>query len=215
MQDPTPAELVPSRTRWRNAALVVAAVLALVLAGASSPVLRPSVFDANWDKSLAVSPGDRTIVAILDGKPRVWPSATITGVVAPRGTHVVGAWVMDAQRARAELAERPGKGPAETQDTTWRDVIDFPRIGSKTALPRRVHNGREVMLAVVWQIDDCGAVTGRGQSGADVRDTGYENVPFIRWRTALGTAHTSEAAKDLGPTSRDAVDLLRSAGVCP
>lgn len=202
------AALVPAWT-WRNVVLVAVAVLVLVVTGATSRLLRPQIFDQTWDKSLAVSPGDRTIVAILDGVPRVWHSATVTGVVAPRGTHVVGAWLMGADRARAELATRPGKGPADSPDSTWREVIDFPRVGPGTALPQTVHNGQEVMLAVVWRIDDCAAVTRSRAGNATV------TARMIRWRTVIGTSYTSDADADLGPAGTDAVHLLRSAGVCP
>lgn len=179
----------------------------LVAAGASTRVLRPNIFQNSWGRNLAVSPGDHTIVAILDGTPRAWPSATITGIVAPRGTRVVGAWLMSAAQANAELLKRPGPGPVQSTDTSWRQVIDFPNVGPRTALPKRVKTGQDVQLAVVWKIEDCAAVTGPGG--------GAQNVPMVRWRTVLGTTYTSVASKDLGPTGTDAVGLLRSAGVCP
>jgi hypothetical protein len=107
------------------------------------------------------------------------------------------------------------------QPETWHAAIEslfmFPvaRIGPGTALPQTVHGGKKLVLAAVWQIDDCAAVTA-GYSSSPITITDTSNgTPFIRWRTVLGTPWTSDADINRGPTSATAIETFRAAGVCP
>lgn len=213
MSDPTLAELVPPRTRRRSALTFAGAVLVLVAAAFSPWVLRPGFGDGSGGAGWSAGAGDRTLVLAVQATPRAWPAATITGVVAPAGTHVVGAWALDTDAANAAM---PSALPAQTgAPQTWREamgaLVPVELLDATTALPQRVTGGRSVTVAMALRVDDCAALA--AQVAAD--DASTSAVPLLRWRSVLGTPTTSKASASLGPASETALDALRTAGVCP
>jgi hypothetical protein len=208
VSDPTLATLVPSGTRRRNAALVTGGLLALVLAAFSTRVLQPQFANGSLGAGWEVGTQDRTVTAVITATPRVWPLATMTGVVAPPGTHVVGAWLLDADTVHGgePAADLTGAG----SPTNWQEALArlLPSGGAdpSTALPRAAHGDRELSLAVVWRVDDCAALAAAQPRGS---------AALVRWRTVVGTVTTSRTTEDLGPAGEQATDLLARAGVCP
>ncbi|QAY70458.1 hypothetical protein [Xylanimonas protaetiae] len=211
MSDPSLATLVPTSTTRRNVVLVVAALLALVLAAASPLVLRPRMFDDGWG-GMTGAAEDRTLTIVYQAVPRVWPGATIAEVVAPPGTHVLGAWAAETADVTAALV---GQGPPAARAAVWQDAMDgsFPAAlrAPANALPRQVRGGTDLTLAVVYRIDDCTQAT----APQAPEDDEPVDLPFLRWRTVLGTTTTTNVPRDGGPTGSIAVDALRELGVCP
>lgn len=202
--DPTLAALVPAATRRRNVALVTAAVLALGAAWFSPRVLGPALDDGGWGGSADVGTADRTVAVTLTSTPLVWPWATVTAVDDAPGATVLGAWLMPADDARRAL-EDGGAPAAEPGPRTGRQALGgaYPvdRLEA-TALPQRLRTGEEATLAILWRIDDCGAL-----------DPAHE--PVVRVRTVLGTPATTTIDATFGPAGDMTADLPRDAGVCP
>ncbi|ACZ30123.1 hypothetical protein Xcel_1092 [Xylanimonas cellulosilytica DSM 15894] len=208
MADPTLASLVPTRTRTRNAVLVVAGICLLLAAAFSPRVLRPTFADGNSGGTLSVAAGDRTIVTIVQGGTNAWPWATITGAVAPPGTHVVGMWVTSGPGSPLDDTFPPASSGPET---TWQDLLAPSGVAiAANTPPQRVTRSHDATAVVVWQVDDCTALRDAADSRDDPRGT-----PFLRWRTIIGTSTTSGTWVEHTPLGDSALDLLHETGVCP
>lgn len=173
--DPTIEALVPRGSVVRSASLVVIALMVIVAAWVLPPVLRPAVLGANGAGEAApVTPGRRVVTTALL-QPQGLGGVRINRVDAVPGVHLVDAWVVDGWRTT-------GSPPAAFR--AGDDVLAALGVGPEARVPVHVPSGREATLVMLWQVDDCSALT---DDGASIHVTGlWTNRTERLWGSPLG-----------------------------
>ena len=150
--DPTMAALVPLRSRRRDVATLLAAVVALLAVGWFGVNGRPGL-ESSSSTGTAL-PGAQLLIAAQARATGIL-GPTLTSLTPPPGARVAGAWVLDA----ADPLLGGTTGAWDEQDV--RDqLLAGARAGS--ALPQKLRAGREVQIVVLLDVVDCSALASDG-----------------------------------------------------
>jgi hypothetical protein len=152
MADPTIDALVPRGSARRNAVLVGLAVLLLAGLWYVPPLLRPALGDSDGGmvREYVV---DRQVVQLAGIEPHGTGGVEVRSVGNVSGAHVLGAWVVAGNVWN-------GEAPATPDGPSPRGFVASLGVGDGDKLPRTVASGAEATLVVLWQVDDCQALTG-------------------------------------------------------
>lgn len=180
--DPTIEALVPRGSAVRSASLVVIALMLLVAAWVLPPVLRPAVLGANGGGEVVpVTPGRRVVTTALL-QPQGLGGVRVNRVDAVPGVHLVDAWVVDGWRSYAAPTVAFPSGD---------DVLAELGVDARARVPVHVPSGREATLVMLWQVDDCSALT---DDGAVIHVTGlWTNRTQRLWGSPLGTPDPAQS----------------------
>lgn len=172
--DPTLEALVPRGSSWRSAGLVLLGLALTAAAWALPPVVWPSVGTnpgGSWQEFAA----QKQVLVVAGIEPRTWGGTRVISVHDVPGAHVVAAWATN-EDLWGGAGSHP-VAPAPSPDTRTPDeVVAEWGLTAADRLPRTVTSDRDATLLVLWQIDDCGALT----------DVQPEVVVGSRW----GVRHT-------------------------
>jgi len=194
--DPTLAALVPRRSVGRNLLLAAVALVVLVGAWASPPLLRTSITGGPTEASWAPV-GPNQVVTETSLSPQGWPSVEVRSVDGVAGARLLGAWVLtgDAMTSRNYVA------PADfgTGLDYLRSSYPHADLGT-TQLPRRLTPGQPSSLVTLWEIVDCAQLVEGEQ-------------PSVSLRSALGASTSERLTEWAGPAAH--LPTLVDAGTCP
>ncbi len=192
--DPTLEALVPRGSWRRNVVLVVLGLALLAAAWFLPPLLRPGIGNGpggSWQELDAAG----QVVLVAGVEPTTWGGTRVLSVDGLPGAHVVDAWAVDADlwggdpQAGVAVAPEPARSPGMSA----RDYVASLGVTDAERLPRAVASDGDATLVVLWQIDDCTALTGQEVSltvanrwGAR-RTAGLSLSPFGSFATTTGT----------------------------
>lgn len=151
--DPTLQALVPRGSWLRSGSLVVTALLLLVSAWFLPGLLQPRLLGATGGgASVVVGPGKRVVATALL-QPHGLGGVRVTAIDPVPGAHVVDAWVVDGWRD-----PWTGTTTTPTADATLAAL----GAGPAAQVPLTVPSGESATLVMLWQVDDCAALTADG-----------------------------------------------------
>ena len=183
--DPTLESLVPRGSWPRSAGLVLLALVLLGAAWFAPPLLQPGVLGTSGGgSSMTVGPGIR-VISTETLQPHGPGDVRITGVDSVPGAHVVDAWVLDGEHSVP---------PFETSPTAA-DALAAIGVGPQTHQPRAVPSGRTATLVVLWQVDDCAALTDKGPMVRVATLVGTTRSEQLRWNAVLTQATSAGTAR--------------------
>lgn len=173
---------MPRPSTARDAVLVVAGGLLLVLLWFSPLVARPALLGEGYSGGNA--PVDHAVLTFVELAPRTVGSVRIDSVEAAPGAHVAQAWV---------VRDRPGAAP----EGPWADEARKQAgEGDDDPLPASVRQGEDASLVIAWAIDDCAQLV-----------EGTE--PTVHLTTAIGT-RAEVTLPDMSGPMFDRENLLAS-----
>lgn len=173
--DPTLDALVPRGSAARSAAFVALGLALLAGLWFLPPLLRPDVVGHSAGGSAGWFAGDRRVVFFETLHPQGPGEIRVLGVEDVPGARVVDAWVLDGDHFVPPDAIHPGPA-GEPQSASDYLAVGVPAADESTHLPRWIAAGRTATLVVLWEIRDCGALSGE--------------LPSVRLATRWGATRT-------------------------
>ena len=183
--DPTLEALVPRGSAWRNTVLVVLGLALLAAAWFLPPVARPSIgtaSGASWREFAAA----RQVVLVAGLEPRTPAGLQVRAVEDVPGAHVVAAWATDD---RLEAVEDAAAATPEGRGLSASDYAAALGVTDADRLPRTVAPDGDATLVVLWQLDDCTALTGQAPvvvAGSRWGVTAHDSLGFSPFSVYVG-----------------------------
>lgn len=200
-QDPSMLQLVPRPSRTRNLILIAAVVVALVAAGFSPNILRPSVSqpDGSSGGMSSVLASHRQVMTASTMTTQTWPRVDVQSVDDVPGASAAGAWILE----ESDLASFD----PPLDESNYESGLSFltaaiPGFDADVdALPQPLGRGERSILMVLWNIENC----------ADL-EAGLGAFARVDLGTIIGTSAT-ESLPDFAAPGFD-VEFLRRTGAC-
>ena len=168
--------LTPRSSALRLTVTALLAVLALVGAWFSPPVLRPSLDSLGSGSASSLELEHLSqLLTTSTITPRAWPTATLTAVEPVSGADVAAVWLLPTPTEDADVLPTKPYDPLAVLRAYYPDA-DVPTGGN---LPQRFASGDQLDLVILWDVHSCD-------------DLEMEAQPQATVRSALGTTRSDD-----------------------